>query len=74
MSAFSFHTFRNNRNNANLSLFTQFTKAQQKVQMKISQRYQSMGPEYVSGKINSCILELLLRRFCSLVFTLSWKS
>ena len=62
MSAFSFHTFRNNRNNANLSLFTQFTKAQQKVQMKISQRYQSMGPEYVPGKINDW------------VFTLSWKS
>ena len=27
-----------------------------------------MDPEYVTGQINSRILELLLRRFCCLIF------
>ena len=27
-----------------------------------------MGPEYVTWQINSRILELLLRRFCRLIF------
>ena len=35
---------------------------------KRSQEYQSMDPEYVTGQINSCFLELLLRRFCCLIF------
>ena len=31
-----------------------------------------MGPEYaVTGQINSCVLELLLRQFCHLIFALS---
>ena len=33
-----------------------------------------MDAKYVTGQINSCILELLLRRFCRLVFALSQKS
>ena len=33
-----------------------------------SQEYQSFGPEYVTGQINSCILEFLLRWFCCLIF------
>ena len=32
------------------------------------------GPDYVTGQINSRILELLLRRFCCLIFALSQKS
>ena len=35
---------------------------------KGSREYQSMDPEYVTGQINSRILELLLRRFCCLIF------
>ena len=33
-----------------------------------------MGTEYVTGKINGLILELILRKFCRLVFTPSRKS
>ena len=33
-----------------------------------------MDPQYVTEQINSRILELLLRRFCCLVFALSQKS
>ena len=33
-----------------------------------------MDPEYVTGKINSRILELLLRQFCRLIFAPSRKS
>ena len=33
-----------------------------------------MDPEYVTGQINGYILELLLRRFCYLIFALSQKS
>ena len=33
-----------------------------------------MGPEYVTEQINSCIVELLLRQFCPLIFALSRKS
>ena len=33
-----------------------------------------MDPEYVTGKINSRILELLLRQFCRLIFPPSQKS
>ena len=32
-----------------------------------------MGPEYVTGQSNSRILEILLRRFCCLIFALSQK-
>ena len=41
---------------------------------KRSQEYQSMDPEYVTGQINSHIQELLLRRFCRLIFAPSRKS
>ena len=33
-----------------------------------------MDPEYVTGQINSRILELLLRQFCRLNFAPSQKS
>ena len=33
-----------------------------------------MDPEYVTGQINSCILGLLLKQFCCLIFALSQKS
>ena len=33
-----------------------------------------MDPEYVTGQINSRILELLLRRFCRMIFAPSRKS
>ena len=46
----------------------------QKLNEKRSQEYQSMDPEYVIGQINSRILELLLRRFCGLMFVASQKS
>ena len=32
-----------------------------------------MDPEYVTGQINSRILELLLRQFCHLIFAPSQK-
>ena len=48
------------RNNVNLSLFIQLAKVNNKMNEKRSQEYQSMDPEYVTGKINSRILELLL--------------
>ena len=32
-----------------------------------------MDSEYVTGKINSHILELLLRQFCCLIFALTQK-
>ena len=63
------------RNNVNLSLFIQLTKVNNnKMNEKRSQEYQSMDPEYVTGQINSRILELLLRRFCCLIFAPSQKS
>ena len=45
-------------------------KFNNKMNEKRSQEYQSMDPEYVTGQINSRILELLLRRFCCLIFAL----
>ena len=54
------------------SLFIQLAKFQQN-EWKRSQEYQSMDPEYVTGQINSCILEFLLRRFCSLILAPSQK-
>ena len=63
------------RNNVNLSLFIQPAKVNNnKMNEKRSQEYQSMDPEYVTGQINSRILELLLRRFCCLIFAPSQKS
>ena len=50
------------RSNINLSLFIQLTKVNNnKMNEKRSQEYQSMDPKYVTGQINSRILELLLR-------------
>ena len=62
------------RNNVNLSLFIQLAKVNNKMNEKRSQEYQSMDPEYVTGQINSRILELLLRQFCRLIFAPSRKS
>ena len=62
------------RNNVNLSLFIQLAKVNNKMNEKRSQEYQSMDLEYVTGKINSHILELLLRQFCCLIFAPSQKS
>ena len=45
-----------------------------KINEKRSQEYQRMGPEYVTWQINSHNLELLLRRFCCLIFAPSRKS
>ena len=36
-------------------------KFNNKMNEKRSQEYQNMGPKYITGQINSCILELLLR-------------
>ena len=49
-------------------------KFNNKMNEKRSQEYQSMDPEYVTGKINSRILELHLRWFCRLIFAPSRKS
>ena len=58
------------RNIVSLSQFIQFAKVKKSHEMneKRSQEYQSMDPDYVTGLINSRILELLLRRFCCLIF------
>ena len=61
------------RSYVNLSLFIKLT-TKYKMNEKRSQEYQSMDPEYVTGQINSRILELLLRRFCCLIFAPSQKS
>ena len=61
------------RNNVNLSLFIQLAKVNNKMNEKRSQEYQSMDPEYVTGQINSRILELLLSRLCCLIFAPSQK-
>ena len=63
------------RDNVDLSLFMQLAKvSKSKMNEKRSHEYQSMDPEYVTGQINSCILELLLRQFCCLTFAPSRKS
>ena len=63
------------RNNVNLSLFIQLAKVNNyKMNKKTSQEYQSMDPEYLTGQINSHIEELLLRRFCCLIFAPSQES
>ena len=49
-------------------------KSNNKMKEKKSQEYQSMDPEYVTEKINSRILDLLLRRFCYMIFVPSRKS
>ena len=49
-------------------------KFNNKMNEKRSQQYQSMGPEYITGEINSRILELLFRLFCRLIFAPSRKS
>ena len=45
-----------------------------KMNEKRSQEYQSIDPEFVTVQINSCILEILLRRFCCLIFPPFQKS
>ena len=63
------------KRNGNLSLFIQLEKVNNnRMNEKRSQEYQSMYTEYVTEKINSRILELLLRRFCCLIFAPSQKS
>ena len=63
------------RTNINLSVFIQLAKVNNnKMNEKRIQEYQSMDPEYVTGEINSRILELLLRQFCRLIFAPSQKS
>ena len=83
MSVFSFHTFfvllyqflRNEiQKHVNPSLFIQLAKVQQQSKLKRSQEHQSMDPEYVAEQIDSRILELLLKRFCRLIFAPSRKS
>ena len=86
MSVFSFHTFlfsyshislyeTEHRNNVNPFLLIQLAKKfNNKMNEKRSQEYQSMYRGYVSGQINSHILELLVRRFCCLIFVPSRKS
>ena len=56
--------------NVNLAVFIQLTKVNNSHKMieKRSQEYQSMDPAYVTGQINSYILEVLLTRFCCLIF------
>ena len=62
------------RSNVNLSLCKQLAKVNNKMNEKRSQEYQSMDTEYVTGQINSSILELLLKRFCRMIFAPSRKS
>ena len=64
------------RNNVNLSIFIRFAKVNNnhKMNEKRTQEYQSMDPQYVTGQINSPILELLLMRFCCLIFAPSRMS
>ena len=80
MSVFFFHTFLfyiilvskkwNIETILTLPYSYNWQKFNNKMNEKRSQKYQSMGPEYVTGQINSHILELLSRQFC-LIFALS---
>ena len=49
------------------SLFIQLEKVQQQNEWKKKARVLEHGHEYVTGQVNSSILELLLRRFCCLI-------
>ena len=69
-SCISFTEHRNNVNPGN----TIGNSSTKKMNDKRSHEYQSMDPEYVTGQINSRILELLLRQFCCLIFEPSRKS
>ena len=62
------------RNNVNLSYSYNWQKLNNKMNEKRNQEHQSMDSEYVTGEINSRILELLLRQFCRLIFAPSRKS
>ena len=84
MSVFSFHTYfcyltsvskkKAIERMLTLSYSYNWQKFNNKINGKRSAEYQSMGPEYVTGQINTRILELLLRpsrclilrRFCRL--------
>ena len=80
MSVFSFHTFLfyiilvskkwNIETILTLPYSYNWQKFNNKMNEKRSQKYQSMDPEYVTGQINSHILELLSRQFCCLIFAL----
>ena len=60
------------RNNVNFSLFIQLAKSQQpQNEWKKKPGVSEYGPWHVTGKINSCILELVLRWLCCLIFALS---
>ena len=48
-------------------------KFNNKMNEKRSQEYQGMGPEYVTGQINSRILELLLRQILRFDFCIVSK-
>ena len=82
MSVFSFHTFYvllyqflSNRTKKMLNLFIQLVKVQQQSEKKKTPGVSEYGhPEYITRQINSCILELLLRRFYCLIFASPWKS
>ena len=57
-----------------LSYWYNRQKFNNKMNKKRSKEYQSIDPEYVTGQINSRILELVLRQFCCLIFAPSEKS
>ena len=52
------------------SLSIQLAKSQKQINEK-KPEYQSMCPQYLTRQVNSCILQLLLRRFCRMIFALS---
>ena len=84
MSVFSFHAFlfsyisleeTEHRNNVlALPYSYNWQIINNKINEKRSQECQSMDPEYVTGQINSRVLQLLLRQFYGLIFATSRKS
>ena len=50
------------------SYLYKWQKFNNKTNEKRSQEYQTIDPEYVTGQINSRILELLFRQFSRLIF------
>ena len=80
MSAFSFHTFvvplcqfskkRDIERILTLPYSSKWKKFN-KMNEKGSLRCQGVGPEYVTGQINSLVLQLFLRRFYRLIFARS---
>ena len=82
MPVFSFHTFvilisvSKKRDTERITTLPYAYKWQKfnKMNEKRTQRYQNVGAEYVTGKINSLILRLLFRRFYRLIFAPPQKS